>query len=172
MRYGKHAIAALVLGLCVSRTHAQAENRLLVVAQVCFLESGWNETDCAAEVGVARTRAKRVNGSWLTVLRQYSALDKGSERSKRVRTYPWGDVPGMTPKWQERWRELRASVVRIDAGEVPNPCPGAEDWGGTMDHPHPRMIPVACTSQTANTFYRLGPKSTRTITAAKASGIR
>jgi len=172
MGYGKHAVAALVLGLCVSHTHAQTENRLLVVAQVCFLESGWSEADCAAEVDVARVRAKRVGGSWLTVLRQYSALDKGSARSKKVRLYPWGDVPGMTPKWQARWRTLRELVVRIDAGEVPTPCHGAEDWGGTMDVPRARMIAVKCTSKTANTFYRRGPKSTRTITAAEASGIR
>lgn len=148
---------------------AQDAEPLLVVAQVCYLEATWQHHDCAAIVAVAKVRAARVGQPWLSVLRRYSALDNATPRAREVRALGWHDMPDRGPRWNRDWSALRSLVQRIDAGEVPNPCPGAEHWGGTMDAPRARMLRVECMPATANTFYRLGPK---TISAADAAATK
>jgi hypothetical protein len=85
----------------------------------------------------------------------YSALDADTARATEARRYPWGNVPGKLDGWNRHWAKLRAHVTRIAAGEVADPCGGrAMHWGGRMDRPRARMVPVRC-GRTANVFYRV-----------------
>ncbi len=89
------------------------------------------------------------------MLRDYSALNAPTSRARAIANYPWADVDGQGPAWNARWAELRGFVVRVMHGDVPDPCPNAVHWGGTMDIPHGRMVPARCSARTANTFYAL-----------------
>lgn len=156
-----------VIGASTCGAKAQDAEPLLVVAQVCYLEATWQPHDCAAIVAVAKVRAARVGKPWMAVLRRYSALDSGTPRAREVLGFTWSDMPDRGTQWNREWAALRELVKRIDAGEVRNPCPGAEHWGGTMDTPRARMIRVECRPETANTFYRLGPRTISADVAAK-----
>jgi hypothetical protein len=137
------------------KANAQATDRLYV-AQVCFLEAGWSESDCTAMVQVAKRRASRVKRPWVSVLREYSALDGKTARAKKVLLYPDGDVPGETRAFNARWAELRAVAADLVAADVPELCRGAEHWGGPgLDKPRGRMVVAECAVPTANVFYRV-----------------
>ncbi len=137
----------------------------LTTAQVCHLEATWRRDDCVAMVDVAKRRAARVKRPWIEVLREYSALDKGSTRANEIREYPDGDVPGKNAVFNRRWAALRKYVRRVLAGEVRSPCRGADHWGARdrrlRDHviaaravSEGRWVHAVCSTFTANAFYR------------------
>lgn len=89
------------------------------------------------------------------MLRRYCSgmrpdLRNPTARQAEIRTYPWGDVPGKSEKFNRGWRELRQHVVEWGEGKHPSRCK-ATHWGGKMDKPKGGMVPVECA--TANTFY-------------------
>jgi hypothetical protein len=153
--------AALACGSLIARaetpdaTLAMAVNPMELVwaARVCYLEATWRESDCVALLYVAKKRANRVGRSWLDVLREYSAINARNARATEVRAYPWGDVPQMPEGFNRRWQRLRDLVSEFVEGKQQDPCPRAEHWGGSMDHPRGRMIPARCAASTVNTFY-------------------
>jgi hypothetical protein len=130
-------------------------SELVWAARVCYLEATWRESDCVALLYVAKKRATRAGRSWLDVLREYSAINARNARATEIRTYPWGDVPNMPESFNRRWQRLRELVTEFTQGKQSDPCPRAEHWGGTMDHPRGRMIPARCAAATANTFYAI-----------------
>jgi hypothetical protein len=129
--------------------------QLIWAARACYLEASFRESDCVALLYVAQKRANRVNRSWLDVVRSYSAIGANNPRAKEVSEYPWGDIPGKPEPFNERWLRLRELVSEFADGQHADPCPRAEHWGGSMDHPHGRMVPARCAAATANTFYAL-----------------
>lgn len=139
----------------------------LVLARACYGEAGWNHSDCSAIFWAMRKRCghegrhrgARTDCEWVAHLRSYShALHGKSERSKRVLLLPDGDSPGWNARTNRRWAALREHARRLVAGEVPDPCPKAVGWGGTMDKPRPRQVPVKCITATSNWFYRVRGK--------------
>jgi hypothetical protein len=128
-------------------------SELVWAARVCYLEATWRESDCVALLYVAQKRANRVGRSWLDVLREYSAINARNARATEVRSYPWGDVPNQSEAFNRRWQRLRELVSEFAEGKQSDPCPRAEHWGGSMDHPRGRMIPARCAASTVNTFY-------------------
>ena len=95
----------------------------------------------------------------MAMLERYSAIGANNPRAREVRTYPWGDVPGKSARFNERWAELHELVTEVLAGEHKDPCPRALHWGGPgIDEPRGRMVPAKCAAPTANTFYALGRK--------------
>jgi hypothetical protein len=142
---------------------------VLQIAQTCFVEAGFRHADCTAIVFVVLRRAARARSTFTEMLWAYSALDADTARAAEVRAYPWGNVPGKLDGWNRHWAKLRAHVTRIAAGEVRDPCPGASHWGGRMDRPRGRMVPVRCSSRTENRFYRV--MRWRTLPARLARGV-
>ena len=132
---------------------------LLWAARTCYLEASFNPTDCVALLWVARKKAARVDKPWVEVLRQYSSIRTKTPRAQEVSAFPWGDVPGKTESFNRRWQDLRDLVVEFTEGAHEDPCPNAEHWGGSMDHPQGRMIRARCAASTANTFYAIGARS-------------
>jgi hypothetical protein len=130
-----------------------APSQLVWAARVCYLEATWRESDCVALLYVAKKRANRVGRSWLDVLREYSAINAHNPRATEVRSYPWADVPNQPDGFNRRWLRLRELVSEFAEGKQSDPCPRAEHWGGTMDHPRGNMIPARCAAATVNTFY-------------------
>jgi len=69
-------------------------------------------------------------------------------------------------RWPERWERVLATVRAFEAGELRNPCPGADGWGGTApgtERDRERMdaaiasgkwAVVECSERTANVFLR------------------
>jgi hypothetical protein len=151
-------LASSLTLLAAPAARAQAPDQdedLLWAARICYLEASWRESDCTALLWVARKRARRAGHSWFNVLRRYSAIRAHTARAQDVREYPWGDVPGKPDSFNRRWERLRNLVVEFNEGKHADPCPRAVHWGGSMDHPHGRMIPARCAVLTANTFYAL-----------------
>jgi hypothetical protein len=134
-------------------TEDAASNHLIWAARACYVEATFRETDCLALLWVARKRAERAQNEWLDMLSAYSAVHANNPRAKEVRAFPWGDVPGKSKVWNRRWQRLRELVVEFASGQHADPCPRAQHWGGTMDHPQGRMIPARCSAVTVNTFY-------------------
>ena len=70
--------------------------------------------------------------------------------------------------WPQRWTwrpELCLAVFEraraFMRGELRDTCPRAQHWGGTMDVPQGRMVPVKCRARTANTFYAVAASDAR-----------
>jgi hypothetical protein len=162
---------ALVVAACLGSvgagamlpTYAHASEldapSLLWAARTCYLEASFNSSDCVALLWVARKKAERVQKPWVEVLRQYSSIRTKTPRAQEVSAFPWGDVPGKTESFNRRWQDLRDLVVQFTEGAHEDPCPNAEHWGGSMDHPQGRMIRARCAVTTANTFYAIGARS-------------
>ena len=128
-------------------------SKLVWAARICYLEASFRESDCIALLWVAKKRASRVDRPWLDVLRDYSAINASNERARRVRAFPWGDIDGRSDVFNRSWERLRELVTEFAEGKHKDPCPRAEHWGGTMDHPHGRMVKARCAAATVNTFY-------------------
>jgi hypothetical protein len=137
---------------------APGDPELIWAARACYLEATWRESDCIALLWVAQKRAQRVSRPWIDVLRDYSAIEAKTERAREVRAFPWGDIPGKADAFNQRWQRLRELVVEVAAGQHKDPCPRAEHWGGSMDHPKGRMIRARCAASTVNTFYAVRAK--------------
>lgn len=139
--------------------HAGEGATRLWVARSCFGEATWNHHDCASIFWVYRKRAARAGVDWFGVMRRYSEPLKGkTARSREILTYPWGDVPGKSARFNRNWTKLRELATRLVAGEVPDPCPEAIHFGGRMDVLRPGTIPARCAAQglTANTLIAKG----------------
>lgn len=120
----------------------------LIAAWVCYLESEWRKTDCAAILwsAAARSRARLGSPAWLDHLWSYSAPALSRVSAKRIEYVRYSS---------KRWTELVSYVQRVIAGDVRNPCPHATHFGGRMDSPRGRMVPARCAVPTANQFYEL-----------------
>jgi hypothetical protein len=135
----------------------------VALARACYLESGWSRSDCAAIAYVVARRAERARMTWTAMAEAYSAIDSGSSRAREISAYPDGDVPGKPESWNRRWADLRAYAARIAAGEVEDPCRGADHWnarnGAEADRAakaraEGRWALVRCKQATANEFNR------------------
>jgi hypothetical protein len=134
---------------------ASESDQLIWGARGCFLEAGWSESDCAALMWVVMKQAAIAKRPWYEVMRAYSALSAPLPRAREISAYPWGDVPGKSESFNQRWARLRELVQALAEGHHRDPCPHAMHWGGHMDHPQGRMIPARCVVKTANIFYAL-----------------
>jgi hypothetical protein len=157
------AVATILAGLCVAgalpaMAAAPEDESLLWAARTCYLEAAFKESDCVALLWVARKKAERVGRPWVEVLRRYSSIRVRTPRAAIVSAFPWGDIPGRPTAFNRRWKALRDLVVEFAAGKHADPCPRAEHWGGSMDHPQGRMVPARCAVITANTFYAIGAR--------------
>lgn len=156
---GLVTIALSLLSSAAARAEPIEEDpHLIWAARACYLEATWRESDCIALLWVAQKRAQRVSRPWIDVLRDYSAIEANNERAREVREFPWGDIPGKAAAFNQRWQRLRELVVEVASGQHKDPCPRAEHWGGSMDHPKGRMIRARCAATTVNTFYAVRAK--------------
>jgi hypothetical protein len=117
--------------------HCEADGQtadcLIWAARICFLEASLNLSDCAAQLWVAKKRGERVARAWTDTLAAYSSLTRShTPRAERIKRMPWGDVPGESERFNDRWRALRELVVRFaaDPTSVVDPTPAATHWGG------------------------------------------
>ena len=127
----------------------------LLLAQMGWLEcSPIAHRHCFNDLPAIYGTARNSSRPPIVQLLDYTNLmSRRTERARRIRAMPWGDVPGWPRKWNLLWLRWRQKAQAIVAGRVPTPCPGAVHWGGSMDLPTPRMVPVRCTAPTRNTFY-------------------
>jgi hypothetical protein len=132
----------------------------LTLAQVMVGEADWHEPDHIAIAFVLARRWQQwqqAKGpiSFRGYMSLYSSTMKvDSERAKWVRALPWGDLTGDDQaKYGKRWSRVRQLVSAWGEGQVKNPCPDAEHWGGTMDRPGRNWAPVTC-GLTKNIFYQ------------------
>jgi len=135
----------------------------LHVARGCRLEADFRRDDCTAVTWVARKRARRQGRGWVATFIDYTDLyetgkrKRKGRRARETRRLPWGDYPGWTLRQNEAWARLRAHVLRLMRGEIPDPCREAIHWGGAgIDPPRGRMVPAGCRWQrrTKNVLYR------------------
>lgn len=134
----------------------------LQLARACWLEATWSLSDCAAIHGVIKRRAERAGWTYERMLLAYSALDAQTDRAAVARALPDGDVPGWTAKDNGRWSNLRDVARGAIDGDVPTPCQGATQWGGSrLPRDHERIVRnvqagrwrvLRCSRPTANTF--------------------
>jgi hypothetical protein len=124
-------------------------------------EAGWKARhDHAAIAWVLLKRWQAIQKrfahiSFLDVVRRYcSPLKVDSERARWVQALPWGTLDGRLARFSRFWADTRKLAYDWGEGWVPDPCPAATYWGGTMDSPSARMRPVNC-GRTRNVFYSL-----------------
>lgn len=92
---------------------------------------------------------------WAPHLLRYSRLhSRKHQRARFIRNLTAVSML-RTPLEQASWHQLLWLARRLVAGAVDNPCPGAVHWGGPMDDPSSRLVPVRTTLPTRNTFYAL-----------------
>ena len=126
----------------------------LWAARACFAEASFRTDDCTEILSTITDRAQA--GQWLWMLRRYCSgrregLKRPTARQAEIRTYPWADVPGKSPRFNKKWAELRLHVTEWADGKHKSKC-NATHWGGRRDKPRGGMVPAACMG-TANTFY-------------------
>ena len=160
------SIAAVLLGTVGMVTTASADARpvpagqwdtgtQLTLAQVMVGEADWHEPDHIAIAYVLTRRwqhHRRARGpiTFKHYMQLYSSTMKvDTERARWVRALPWGRLEG---PHEERWSKVIALVKAWGAGQVNDPCPEAEHWGGAMDRPGRKWQPVSC-GMTKNIFY-------------------
>ena len=169
------AVLVLVLAAIPLSTTAQSGERpvterdILTLAQMCVGEMNWRggETlECPAAVHVVlwlqknRLRGRGARPPSLTwVAQAYSAVWGGPHARRQrpwifelnlegTRPSSWGATARAAwdphePRWVETIESVRGSVSL----EIPNPCPGAHDWGSEADGaPGPRSVRVVCTT--------------------------
>ncbi len=108
--------------------------------------------------------------TWTDMLREYASVGQPkpryrmSQKQHEIRAMPWGNltelpdhVRRVSPKmplerFNAQWFELRDLVTRWGAGEIPDPCPGADHWRGRMDRGGSSWKVVKCSEDTSNTF--------------------
>jgi hypothetical protein len=164
--------AALFARSCWSPVYAQTNDAdVLVLAQSMVAESNWTAAaDRAAIAHVLRRRATqrgislaRMCGLYVSLLRK-----RGAEYVVNTPRALW--VRGLTldaakpdawpasQSWAAsapRWRAVIADSRAFLAGNLADPCPGSDHWGGNMDHAWKGLVVVTCADHTLNTFYRV-----------------
>ena len=160
----------IFITLCITNVaHAHSKADLLWVARACWIEAEFRANDCIATTWIAKKRAPILKVSWPQAMKMYSAIMKKNPRAAKARTFPWGNVSGMTVSFNEKWHALLELVKQIANNEHADPCPDAKHWGGTIDPQKSFMYKAQCkTSQItlskldieplANTFYGVKKK--------------
>jgi hypothetical protein len=147
------------------------------LSRAMVAEAGWKaERDHIAIAYVLARRWKRLAERWPTlrfidVIRNYCAglgdyRRELTARQRWLRALSWKDAqPKGWPRsasWKRYLPLWRATVLRSarwSEGRLRDPCRGrAWHWGGVIDTPQGRMVPVDC-GHTRNTFYTMYPKS-------------
>lgn len=169
------ALLVLLAGYWFALRHgvagAQANDTTVeALARVCAAEAGWDTRtgDCAAIVHLLRRRAQRHEIRVATMARLYSSRHFDRERLDRRRWIAGlrldgrrpGGWPGRLPwsRYRAAWRQVIAHVRAVLRGEVGDPCPGADHWGGPMDDWRARAAGwarVECSSSTRNRFWNV-----------------
>lgn len=148
----------------------------LWLARSVLGEVGWRRPEeYSAVAWVYATRARNSKRyTFIQMVRTYSAAVKNRTNHRNPWLYELGPSMMRPPSWPEgpRWEGLHAvawSEVLVwanewAAGKRPNPCPGANHFGGIVDHYRAvakRWTRVKCTSKMRNRFYtslRLRPR--------------
>jgi hypothetical protein len=137
------------------------------LARALVAEAGWSAEDDHAAIMWVLVRRWRILQEpypgirFTAVVRAYCSalsprLGRPSPRQAWVRALEWGKPPGEgLRRFSEAWRDVQQLVMDWQEGWVPDPCPGAVHWGGSMDVPWLGLVRVSCGSPTANHFYRL-----------------
>lgn len=142
-------------------------------ARVCVGEIGWRAPleACSAMVWVHAKRAAGSRATVATLARRYS---------RAVRRPPWrrawvaqlratGPAPvtwpphlvEAWPRYRARFAEIFAHVESVLRGDVPDPCPDVDHYGGPMDSvPTGREVDDTCAFEgTRQVFYRRAASS-------------
>lgn len=145
----------------------------LWLSRAMVAEAGWTgERDHVAIAYVLARRWHRVKERFATlrfldIVRNYCAGLGDYRRSLTPRQH-WLRGLGFGPEepsgwprdvsWarhQSLWKAALTRSMKWFRGELRDPCRGrALHWGGTIDSPQGRMVPVDC-GETRNTFYGL-----------------
>jgi hypothetical protein len=138
----------------------------LWTARSCAGESGFEAVEeCAAIAWVYANRSAHYRCKYTYLVRRYSSAVKKHERHRR----PWLfelDLQGTRPKtwpsnldWSKHkklWFRLLKMLDHWAAGQVVNPVPGADHFGGKMDLPgkYWRIVKPKTDAVFKNIFYQ------------------
>jgi len=141
------------------------DNVKLWLARSCAGEAGFNAADeCIAIAWVYATRWKSSQGSFLSMVKGYSAAIK--DRSTHTRRWILNlSLNGKRPVgWPERlkwsnhrvfWSNILSELDQWAIGNRSNPVVGADHFGGKMDKPGSLWVRVYPTGKEfKNRFYR------------------
>jgi hypothetical protein len=130
-----------VVGWAVAANASEREDTALWLARSCIGEAGWKAVEtgeCAAIWWVHRKRAGGQAGELEMTLR-YSNAVKYSTRQWVVELNRDGEKPAGWPvgaRWKYHLKYWKSTLLLADnfvAGDVPDPLPSAEHYGGEMD---------------------------------------
>jgi hypothetical protein len=160
------------------------------LSRAMVAEAGWNaETDHVAIAYVLARRWQKLSERWpglrfVDVIQNYCAglgnyHREFTPRQRWIRSLSWDDVePENWPSgasWKRHlsyWKSVLERSDRWSKGDLQDPCRGrAVHWGGTIDSPRGRMVPVNC-GTTQNTFYRLSSETNDGFASEVARKIR
>lgn len=163
------ALLALYAAILAGRIEAQARPTTNVaLARVCVAEAGWDVTsgDCAAIVHLLERRADAQGIPVRRMAELYASRHFDPERTDRRRWIVGLTIEARRPAgWPSGvpWRAFRpawlSTIAHVDAvrrGDVADPCPGADHWGGPMDDHraiHAGWERVECAAETRNRFW-------------------
>jgi hypothetical protein len=131
-------------------------------------EVGWRRPgEYAAVAWVYSTRAKlskRYN--FLQMIKRYSAAIRAPGKRRNpwlfeldftsTRPPSWPDGPQWRGLHDQAWLEVLDFADEWQAGKIPNPCPGANHYGGYVDRHRAQAMRwrrVKCSVKTRNRFY-------------------
>ena len=143
------------------------------LARAMVAEAGWRaERDHIAIAYVLARRWRRLTEDWpalrfIDIIRNYCAglgsyTREFTARQRWLRSLSWSDEkPKGWPRaasWSRHlplWRKALRRSAQWSKGGMSDPCRGrAWHWGGIIDTPQGRMVPVNC-GKTRNTYYRV-----------------
>jgi len=164
-------IIPYIMVLALSQVAAKPTNdwnseTKLWLGRSCAGEAGIHAHDeCMGIAWVYATRAQETGMSLLKLIKKYSAAVKPHEKHRR----PWlfeltldGCKPEHFPrglKWRVHryyWMNMLKKLDQWARGEIENPVPCANHFGGAMDTPHVQWIRIRTPLSKAfkNRFYR------------------
>lgn len=177
--------------VCCLTTVARAQSRNISdedriwLARVLVAELDWSTGDDAAAIAHLLARRARLRGTTLAqTIRSYSTPFRSrlprTERSRWLRALPWGELPvGFTfgndgvnfERMQSAWARTRRLVERFASGEVADPCPSADHFGGPMDHTGAVRAGYrrVCTQIRGSFFYEVMPR--RPVFVPSSGGV-
>jgi hypothetical protein len=183
MRFVIAIIAALLLSIPAQATEKRPipedewtpEARVWLARSVVG-EAGWrtfNEYSAIAWIYAIRSQQSE-QYSFLKMIRTYSAAVRRRKNPDRPWLYELGPMAQRPRSWpsgplwaglhEVAWKETLLWADSWARGERPNPCPGANHFGGLIDHHRAvakRWTRIRCKSKMRNRFYtslRLQPK--------------
>lgn len=139
-------------------------------ARIGIGEAGWDPAtgDAAAITHLLQRRADRQGLSLRRMARLYSSshFDEGRTHRRWVvglttearRPPGWPSGLPWRGGYRELWLRMLEHVRAVLRGEVPDPCPGADHWGGAMDDWRAERAGwerVDCSTPTRNHFWRV-----------------